>query len=191
MTWALCVASGPSLTRADCDALRGKAYTIAANCAVFFAPWADEAYGADQQFWKYYGPKLLWFKGKRVSRTRVGPDVETWHGRGWPRAGGNSGYQALQKAADNGFKRIALLGYDHQHTGGKAHFHGDHPRNRTVRLGNAKNVHHWVKKMEYLAPELERRGIEVVNLSRETALDCFPRMTVDEWLDYRHHPRSE
>jgi hypothetical protein len=188
--WAICIASGPSLTRADCDAVRAKGYAIAVNCAAFFAPWADELYAADMQFWNYYGPKLQWFKGQRFSRSRV-KGVETWRGKGWPTTGGNSGHQALQKAVSGGYKRIALLGYDHQHTGGQTHFHGDHRRDRQVRLGNAKNVHHWVRKMERTAKDIERMGVEVVNLSRETALTCFPRMTVEQWLDYRHHARSE
>jgi hypothetical protein len=36
--------------------------------------------------------------------------------------------------------------------------------------------------MERTAKDIERMGVEVVNLSRETALTCFPRMTVEQWL---------
>ena len=182
MKWGFCIAAGPSLTRADCDAVRGLGHTIAVNCAAFFAPWADELYAADQQFWNYYGPKLKWFKGNKVSRARHRLTDENWRGKGWPRTGGNSGHQALQLMIERGHKRVALLGYDHQHTGGKAHFHGDHPRNRHVRLGNAPSCHHWVKQMERTAKELPSRGVEVVNLSRETAITCFPRMTVEQFL---------
>ena len=184
--WAVCIAAGPSLTRADCDALRGFGHTIAVNCAVFFAPWADEWYAADTQFWNYYGSKGAWFKGHRVSRTRHALVAEQWRGKGWPRTGGNSGHQALQRAVESGYDHVALIGYDHQHTGGKVHFHGDHPRKNRVRLGNAPSVHHWVKQMDRTAIDLERRGVEVVNLSRDTALTCFPRMTVEELLEKEH-----
>jgi len=182
MTWAVCIASGPSLTRADCDALRGFGYTIVVNCAVFFAPWADEWYAADLQFWNYYGKKGAWFKGHRVSRSRHELVDETWRGAGWPTTGGNSGHQALQLAVERGYERVALIGYDHKHTGGKTHFHGDHPRKNKVRLGNPQHCHHWARQMKRTSLTLKQKGIEVVNLSRETAIECFPRMTVEEFL---------
>jgi len=186
--WALVIASGPSQTRADCDALRGLCFTGAVNCAVFFAPWVDELYGADPQFWNYYGSKLQWFKGRRLSRSKAGSNIEVWHGKGWPRTGGNSGHQMLQRMVDIGFKNVALLGFDHQHTGGRTHSHGDHPRNKDIKLGNAQNTHHWHKAMNRTALDLERKGVKVLNLSRETALTCFERMSAEDFVnDYGNH----
>lgn len=180
-TW-LCIAAGPSLTRADCDAMRGKYTTVAINCAVFFAPWSDYWYGADDRFWGYYGPKGDWFKGQRYSITARREGIIRWRPTGWSSHGGNSGHQSVQLAVEHGAKRVLLLGYDHQHTNGKSHFHGDHPNTNRVKLGNAKNCPQWVNKMERTSLDLKKRGVEVINLSRETALECFPRSTVDEWL---------
>lgn len=162
--------------------MRGRYPTVAANCAVFFAPWADYWYAADSKFWNYYGVKGEWFKGARYTMAARYPGVIRWRPTGWSSHGGNSGHQSLQFAVEHGAERVLLLGFDHQHTGGKSHFHGDHPHNRRVRLGNAPACNSWVAKMKRSALELKKRGVEVINLSRETALECFPRSTVDEWL---------
>lgn len=88
----------------------------------------------------------------------------------------NSGLGAIRLAMLFGAKRIVLLGYDCQHTGGKKHWHGDHPAG----LGNAGSVQHWPMRFAAFARRLS--GVEIVNSSRETALKCFPRMDLDEAL---------
>lgn len=68
------------------------------------------------------------------------------------------------------------MGYDMQHTGGKAHWHGDHPKG----LGNAQRMNRYVMHFPYIAKDLEAEGVEVINCSRETALDCFKRASIRE-----------
>jgi hypothetical protein len=82
----------------------------------------------------------------------------------------------LAQAAHWRVKRIVLLGYDCQHTGGQAHWHGDHPPG----LGNAKGVSEWPSHFRAVAHLL--RGIEVINASRATALSMFRRSTLEEAL---------
>lgn len=89
----------------------------------------------------------------------------------------NSGAGAIILASLAGAKRIILLGYDCQHTGGKAHWHGDHP----AKLGNANRPESWIKGFERAAREVS--GIEVINCSRATALDMFPRKELGECLE--------
>lgn len=179
------IASGPSLRRDDLEALRGVGKAVAVNCAVFWAPWADVLYAGDAIWWRFYGPKVEWFKGQRVSRSYQAKNIVRWRGE-WPRTGGNSGHLAIQYAADHGSKRIALIGFDQQKTDGKAHFHGDHPRrmhNKPTNLGNANGAPSWPRLMAKSAQDFAAREIEVVNLSRKTALACFPQMTVEEFLE--------
>lgn len=183
--WCIVIASGPSLTRADCDALRGME-AIAVNNAVFLAPWAQTLYAADSRWWSVYKPRITWYKGQRLCRAR-GIGIETYYGQGWQRNGGNSGHQALQLAVERGYKHIALIGFDHMHTGGKSHFHGDHVGTDKITLGNAPNTHHWATQMNRTAGELKARGIEIINLSRETALECFERVTVEAFIDSRNN----
>ena len=48
---AVCIASGPSLTQADVDYVRGKARVIVVNNGYLLAPWADVLYAADARWW--------------------------------------------------------------------------------------------------------------------------------------------
>lgn len=183
--WCLIVASGPSLRRADLELLRHEVdYCCAVNNAVFWTPWADCMYAADSVWWKYYGWRISWFKGQRYARGRPSRNVQQWRGVNWARTGGNSGHQALQMMVEFGARKVALIGFDHQHTGGKKHFFGDHPRKPGVRLGNARHTDQWVRYMNLTAKELVKMRVEVINLSRETALECFPRVTVEEFITW-------
>lgn len=92
------------------------------------------------------------------------------------KAYGNSGAACIAMAAQAGAKRIIMLGYDCQKTGGKAHWHGDHPR----QLGNANSINRWIPKFQELAKD--HRHVEIINCSRATALECFPRMELEDAL---------
>lgn len=91
---------------------------------------------------------------------------------------GNSGANAIALCAMRGAKRIVMLGYDCQHTEGRAHWHGNHPPG----FGNAKNPHRWVDRFAQLAKVMRRQGVEVLNASRTTALECFPRVDLETAL---------
>lgn len=190
--WEIIIAAGPSLTRRDCDALRGIGHTTAVNCAVFAAPWAHCLFAADGVWWRHYGWMVNWYKGHRVAKTFRAPTVEKWTGKGWARTGGNSGHMAMLYRVDAGARNLALLGFDQQvpvegKNAGKVHYHGDHPKKARdgsrTNMGNGTGIKAWPRLMDATANDLKRRGVRVVNLSRETALTCFPRMTVKEFLE--------
>lgn len=184
--WHLVIAPGPSMQRDDLDALRPVVHkAVAVNCAVFYAPWADVAFATDAVWWRYYGPKIAWFKGKRVSRSYRSHDVEQWRGK-WKRTGGNSGHMAIQYTVDHGATQVAIIGFDQQKTDGKAHCHADHPRyvgGQCTNMANAGGIAAWPKAMEATAKDLRERHVEVINLSRETALTCFPRLSVEQFVE--------
>jgi hypothetical protein len=94
---------------------------------------------------------------------------------------------AIQYAVDQGATRIALIGYDQQKTDGLAHFHADHPKiakdGSRTNMANAGGVASWPRLMAKTAQDLKARKVEVVNLSRRTALTCFPRMSVEDFLE--------
>ena len=89
--------------------------------------------------------------------------------------GQNSGAGAISLANHWGAKRIILLGYDCQKTGGKSHWHGDHPRG----LGNAGSIGTWPLQFYTLS---KRINTEIINCSRETALTMFERRPLEEVL---------
>lgn len=181
------IASGPSLTSEDVDAVRGMGTVIAVNNAVFKAPWADYLYAVDKRWWDQYNPE--WFDGQKLTLSRFAfrwgakrlncQRNKPGFGKRDIRMGGsgaNSGFHAVNYALLHNPKSIALLGFDHQHTNGQAHFHGDHPD----KMPNARNVDKWVEAMETASNDTN--GTKLVNCSRETALNCFERMSIQDFI---------
>lgn len=200
---ALCIASGPSLTAADCDLARGwrdrrpgRRIVIAINTSYRMARWADVLYAADTKWWRLNHEDALTFPGEKwtcsgephrlyglhrcAGKVGVGLSVDptTLH------TGGNSGYQAVNLAYHFGARRIILLGYDMQHTGGKRHWHEDYPAltKRGDRMDNATPVAAWRMRFEAMARDLRIRKVRVENATRQTALTCFPRVALEDAL---------
>ena len=94
-------------------------------------------------------------------------------------SGQNSGFQALNLAAQFGATDIALIGYDMRLDRG-IHWHGKHPNG----LSNPKEstMAGWIKNLEQSAPILANAGVKVTNCSLESALTCWPKMELSEWL---------
>lgn len=172
--------------------MRGKAKVIVINTSFRLAPWADVLYACDATWWRHYFSeaatkfvggemwtiaaqardqfKIHWLYG--ASQAGVSDDNRHIH------SGLNSGFQAIAIAHRWGAKKILLLGYDFQRTGGKGHWHTDHPRT----LGNGGRFPEWVREMKSLADALKERGVEVINCTRKTALQCYQRSTIQEQL---------
>lgn len=127
----------------------------------------------DRQFWDVYGREVResGFAGALVTCQALAGLQRI------PTEGvGNSGAGAVMLAARRGARRVVLLGYDCQYDGKRKHWHADHKRP----LGNAGSVAKWPDQFRGLARYLG--GVEVLNASRATALDCFPRVTLEEAL---------
>lgn len=171
--------------------MRGKARVIVVNASYKLAPWADVCYAADYRFWEVYMRAIVGvFKGELWS---VSEQARDRYGLYWVRCtknagfnpepdsingGGNSGFQAIHLAATFGARKIILLGYDMQRTGGQLHWHGKHEGG----LPNGNGFASWLKQLTPLARDLKARGISVVNASRASAIRCFPRMGLEEAL---------
>jgi len=91
--------------------------------------------------------------------------------------GENSGAGAIGLAVHAGAQRILLLGYDCQRTGGRSHWHGDHPAG----LDNAGVVDAWPAQFAAFARGLAST-VAITNCTRESALTCFPRASLQEAL---------
>lgn len=171
----VCIASGPSVTPEDCALVQASGLpVIVTNTTFRLCPWADVVFGMDSRWWLEHVEEV-----KRVCAGRlmsVSPlvaklGVETTHGCGWFQGFGNSGTCAIALAVAGRAARLVLLGYDCQKTGGRVHWHGDHPKG----MSNAKSLAIWPKRFEAVAAHAKRNGVPVVNASRATALTCFPR----------------
>jgi hypothetical protein len=185
-----CLATGPSLTREDCDALRGHVDgVIAVNDAHRLAPWADVLYSSDRVWWPFYKgvpdfQGLRYGIGATVGSSRAFthlPSIAVLEHTGVEgledaptglRSGLNSGYAAINLAVHGGAARILLLGYNVGLVGSRSHFFGAHPRGLT---SNPNLYPDFRRCFATLVAPLAARGIEVLNCTPQTALECFPR----------------
>lgn len=142
------------------------------------APWADALYAMDRAWWREHVAEVrATFRGALWAPFSGMPGIKRLRfDRPTPR---NSGAGAVAMAAQFGAERIVLLGYDAQKTGGRAHWHDDHPKG----LGNAGTVAKWPEQFRRIVGSL--RGAQVVNASRATALTCFPRASLEDALSGR------
>lgn len=210
MTLLVLAASGPSLTVEQCAMVesvraRGQCHVLVVNRTWEMLPRADVLYAADARWWDAYWPRVeaefageCWTcndaSAKRYGlcfvrcefRSGLSTNSAIVHG------GGNGGYQALNLArhflaADpDPVKRIALIGYDMQHTGGRRHWHDDYTdrvvEGRKVSFGNAGSAPTWAKNFDSTVSQLRDERIDVVNCTRETGLTCFRRGDLSQTL---------
>lgn len=199
--------SGPSMSAAVAEQIRGRCRTIAVNnqgvrvvdkrgrATPALAPWADVLYAADRLWWRNNGEEAAKFAGIKATILPNGHRELEVHvddcrilGNGGAhgfddrqdhlRTGWNSGYQAVHLAAHFGARRILLCGFD-MHAKQGEHWHADH----RWRAGHESRYQIFINAFTAAAPEYASRGISVVNCTPGSALKCFPAVTLEEGLD--------
>lgn len=162
---------------------------------------ADHLYAADYKWWKHHIADIANdFEGKCWScdtpnptnwpiKAKVPADPASWgiqaltchisepglnREPGFVNSGGNSGYQAINLAYHLGASTIILLGFDMCCNSGKSHFFGDHPKgfNSDTRYERFISAYRTIKPKDY--------GLQILNCTRYTALDAFPRADLDQ-----------
>lgn len=190
------IGGGPSLARADVELCRGRARVIACNDAYLLAPWADALMFSDEKWWAWHKdrPELRAFAGIRAALETAGkgiagvgahalrnygPGPGLAEQRDGVRHGWNTGYQAINLAVHMGARRIVLLGFDMKVAAdGRQHWH----RNHRMLDGPAVYASKMLPCFATLVEPLTRRGIAIVNATRDTALTVFPRLPIDKAL---------
>lgn len=163
---------------------------IAVNDAHRLAPWADVLYSSDQRWYGHY-QGVPTFRGRKFGIRPLNPPddwgitvLQNTGDRGVERSptglknGRNSGAAAINLAVHLGAQRVVLVGYDMGHSGGPVHFFGEHPRN--LRAESPYDV--FIDMIGAMVAPLAALGVEVVNCSRVSRLDCFPRASLAEAL---------
>lgn len=184
----VCIASGESLTRADCELCR-ELKTVIVSDVYKLAPFASVLYSADLDWWKLhngvpdfagikvthdpvaarrFGCRQILVKSAEAGAELKGVSLNPE----FVHSGGNSGFQAFNLAVLFGAKRILLLGYDMQ----GSHFFGEHPG----ALRKTQDYSTWLRRFATVPPML--RDVEVINCTRATALKCFPQATLEAVL---------
>lgn len=202
---AVIIATGPSLTADDVaasHALNRTTYVV--NDAYKLCPWADVLYACDGDWWDHHERatrhiperwtcdkgaaeryRLRYIAGEHHENART-PFVtlETYRrelaetaGARYVVYGGNSGFQTIGLAYWRGIRDAVLLGFDMEHEPGtKKHFFGEHPS----AIDRHSPFGEWVENFTLAAPVMAKAGLRIVNASRRTALECFPRVTIEE-----------
>lgn len=168
------LASGPSMSEAVAGAVRGRCGAIAVSDTYRLAPWADALVSQDRAWWAHHTDALN-FAGRKFSGQVREPlaGVEQVDVTGPITTGTNSGLLACHVAATMyGATRLLLLGLDLQ----GSHFFGPHP----APLKNTRPERFEVMRRQFAS--WSHKGIEVINCTPGSALECFPRGELDACL---------
>lgn len=188
-TW-VCIGSGPSLTFDDVEYCRQKGWNLATcNNSLFYAPDTKVHHAFDLRWWDTYyelarqtGAEMSTCFTTAASKYRI-KYLAHKPGGGWAdnpnyvyQGGPMSGYNLIQIVGNRSdCDRIILLGYDMKlNKKGHTNFHERHPigwptsdqRKLEIRL-------RFYKDLAREAP------IEIINASRDTAIEVFTRMKLD------------
>lgn len=197
------LATGPSLTAADISRAKGTgAKLIGVNDSYRLAPFIDILYACDALWWELHLKEVLNTvsddtrlftcsdtnveSGKVKEQMAAQHDVTIVPGEYKPgfclqppkiHYGGNSGFQALNLALHTQAERILLLGLNMSCVEGKRHFFGDHP----AHLNRVTTYDSYIN--EFVNASKDVAAGKIVNCTRDSALTCFPVMTLEEALD--------
>lgn len=150
-------------------------------------------YFADGRWWQWHKdrPDYQAFSGQRCTIESTGMTAEDAGVHmlrnlgqdglstdpGGLRTGQHGGYQAINIAVLAGAARIVLLGYDGKAAQGKSHWFGDHP----VRNAHSDFVM-YRKTLNALAPLVAAAGVDVINASPDSAVECFRKLPLEQAL---------
>lgn len=162
---AVILATGPSMSQTLADSLRGR-NAIAIADAYRIAPWAYAMVAQDIAWWRHHKDAIK-FTGRKFSTNKIA-GVERFDscqavGQAFG-TGSNSGLIACVIAQWLGAKRIELYGFD-MHSD---HFFGKHPEP----LKNTTFQRFATMRQDFA--RWNHDGIEVVNMTPNSSLTCFP-----------------
>lgn len=193
--WQSCVvaATGPSFNAQvarECCIFN----MIAVNDAYRLAPWAEVLYACDASWWDvhkgcpdFHGEKWSSHDNETNNKTKCaktyglhlvpGHKSNRFSLDDTVSYGSNSGFQAINLAILFGATYIVLVGFNMCKVNGKRHFFGNHPEP----LRNAVSYEDWLEIFTEAASNLPE-GIRIVNATPDSALDCFPKLSLEEAL---------
>lgn len=152
------LATGPSMSQAVADSVRGRCRAVVVSDAWRLAPWADALVSGDAAWWRAH-PDALTFAGRRFAAVEV-PGVEIVPGQ----SGINSGLIAVKVAFTYLKARtVRLYGFDMHGD----HFFGRHPEPLN-NPGERQFMNFRNQFARYRAPG------RIINCTPGSALTCFP-----------------
>lgn len=177
----------------------GKYPIIATNLSYRLTTPSDVLYAADAAFWRHYtgagshpGLKLS-CSAHAVTHCRDVRLVSIVHATdmvfgpiGEIGAGGNSGFQALNLAVQFGAQRVLLAGLDFH----GAHWHDDHKAG--LRNPSERVMKSWAHMLDDQADRLRDWGVDILNLSRSSALKNYEKLELEpHGTEHHDHRRNQ
>lgn len=183
------VASGPSASQTPLHLGRGRAKFIAVNSSWRLCPWADILFAGDYKWWEAQEgcPEFAGLKATIDRRASEQWGIHRLQGfRADSRiefddfghiGGSNSGFNAVNLAAQLQPSRILLVGFDMTLDYG-SHWHGTHPEGMKNPVPDT--VGKWRRALDNAADVIAKRGIEVINCSPISMLKRYPKISFSE-----------
>ena len=171
-TWAV-LATGPSMSQAIADRVKGRCKVVAVSDSWVLAPWADALASTDAAWWKAH-PAAMSFAGRKfgaMQEFRPTPGVERMSAQ----THSNSGLLGLMVAVEKfGATRVLLCGVDLNRPGD--HFFGKHKP--PLKSTKAKTFDVFRQQFARYKP----KGVEIINCSPGSSLACYPRRVLEDCL---------
>lgn len=175
-----CIASGPSLTPADCDLVIATGLPVIAvnNTWQKFRdyPGLHALYAGDASWWIHHNDSIPRDQFQLCTASRwVAKELDIEFHRYWkPELQCNSGAGAIMYAASQGAKHIILLGYDCSLKNG-THWHGSHG---DLRNPTEASIEHWHNDFQFVRERLS--GLDIINATRRTEIKCYPLKNLEK-----------
>ena len=175
-------------------------HVIGVNAAYLLGDWMDIIFFGDNGFflqhknalaahpaikvtcWPTLNNKYDWLRwvGRDTTKTQgitSNPLKVSWNG--------NSGAAAISLAAHAGAKRILLLGFDMalDQTRGNQHWHNTYGTSERGKM-NAKRLpfDRHLRGFPRIAEDAKKLGITILNVSPESAIECFQKVSLKQVL---------
>jgi hypothetical protein len=183
------IGGGPSLTQSDVDLLRGKHVIAVTQSGLDLARWAPVKYFGDCQFWRWNKVRYLKLEGFRVTlcsqcrdhpkmqflKTKAAYGISDEPDRLCSR---HSGHAAINLAYLLGTVKIVLLGFDMKKKGSQGNYHAKYK----TQTDDKVYAERFLPALRSIVEPLRDAGVEVVNASRDTAIDFWPRAPLEKIL---------
>lgn len=205
----VCIASGPSLTRADCEVVRrwrsdarpaGRGDSrrepgesrkvIAVNNCWQLAPWANAIYACDRLYWAEYAKQIrdqcsgeFWTINKQAATVHGLNLMPYEDGSGPPFHAG-----ILRTGGNSGYQAVNLawvfgasriILLGFDMGATGGRLHWHKDHSGKLHNPVPQKFRNWVRAFNLMASAC---SVPIINCSRESALTCFPRMDLDAGL---------
>ncbi|WP_072017582.1 hypothetical protein [Erwinia typographi] len=179
MKSVIIIGSGPSLCKDDVDLCVSDGRDIVSvNSSWVLSPKCKYVFSGDLNWWNHNYNKLAGYSSLWTSSFKASK-IYSLNYMVCEAFLTNSGAKAIDFAVKIGYEHIVLLGFDCELSErGDTHWHGDHPAG----LGNPTidSFNKW--KLQFRELRIKTPSVEIVNCSRSSSIDAFPRSPLSQCL---------